>query len=187
MWNISQIVEKFSSENKWCAQYRETLEDLRSGLGEAAALAELRAALPDEVLVHAAGCSNCEETSETFWASRNILAGPLDFARDQQRAHFDRAESWFSTRVMARIAEREAEGRRALYDWSTAVARFASRVAVISAAVLVIGTTLLYAPVGRQDNATAVTSASQSSPQYLFDGSNASPSVDDALSGPAER
>jgi hypothetical protein len=187
MWNISDVTEKFGSENGSCAQYREALEDLRPDLGEAAALAELQALLPAEVLAHAAGCNACDEAFETFWASRNLVAGPLHLARDLQEAHFDKIEPWFATRVMAKIAEREAEGRRALFEWSTAVARFASRVALISAAALVIGSTLFYGPGARQNEASAGKSAAQNSQQYLFDGSSASPSVDDALAGPAER
>jgi hypothetical protein len=187
MWNISDLMERFGSKNRLCAQYREALEDLRPNLGETAALAELQAVLPAEVLAHAAGCDACDEAFETFWASRNLLAGPLHLARDQQTAYFDKIEPWFATRVITRIAQREAEGRRALSEWSSAVARFASRVALVSAAALVIGSTLLYGPGGPQANAPAAQSTSQNSPQYLFDGSNASSSVDDALAGPAER
>ncbi|HEY8714308.1 MAG TPA: hypothetical protein VIM00_02960 [Candidatus Acidoferrum sp.] len=187
MWNISDVVKKFGSENKLCAQYREALEDLRSDLSEASASAELNRILPTEVLAHAAGCNPCGEAAETFWASRNVLTGPLYLAHDEHTAAFAKLEPWFATRVMARIAEREVEGRRALSEWSTAVTRFASRVAWISAAALVIGSTLLYVPGGRQANAPARQSASPNSPQYLFDGSSVSPSVDDALAGPAER
>jgi hypothetical protein len=187
MRNIPDLVEKFSSENRLCAQYREALEGLRPGQAEEVARDELNAVLPAEVLAHAAGCNACDEASEIFWASRNILAGPLHLARDQQAARFDQIEPWFATRVLARIVDREAEGRRALSEWSSAVARFASRVALVSAAALVIGSTLLYAPSGRQIDAPAAQSTSQSSPQYLFDGSSTSTSVDDALTGPAER
>lgn len=187
MWNIAKLVGQFSPQGKFCAQYREALEDLHPGTDRDAATAELEASLPGEVLCHAASCSVCEETSDTFWASRHLLLNSFASTSEARTEAVNRLEPWFATRVMARIAEREAEGRRALSEWSAAVARFSSRVALVSAAALVVCTTFFYGPAARRSNEAAVQSASQNSQQYLFDGTGSSASVDDALAGPAGR
>jgi hypothetical protein len=176
--------DKFKEENQLCEQYREALEDLRPDVDQVSAHAELSNRLPAEVLEHARECEACVEADETFWASREVLAGSLELVRE----HRDVAMNpWFAARVMAKIAERETEGRRALTEWSGAVAKLASRLAWVSALVLLVGTTWFYGPHGGQLGTPSVESKAEASPQYLFDGAAGQGTVDDALVSPQEK
>jgi hypothetical protein len=179
--------DKLRKENRLCEQYREALEDLRPDVGRAAASAELSNSLAAEVVVHARECDTCEEAEETFWASRDLLAGPLALAREERGAAMSESKPWFAARVMATIAERETEGRRALTEWSGAVAKLASRLAWVSALLLLAGTTWFYGPNGGHLNTPSVQSKAEATPQYLFDSAAGQPTVDDALTSPPER
>jgi hypothetical protein len=180
MWN------KFRKENRLCEQYREALEDLPPDVDQSMASSSLSNGLPAEVLEHARECDACEEAAETFWASRELLAGPLELAREWNGAARD-AKPWFAARVMAKIAERETEGRRALMEWSGAVAKLASRLAWVSALVLLVGTTWFYGPHGGQLNTPSVESKAEAAQQYLFDTAAGQGTVDDALVSPPEK
>jgi hypothetical protein len=180
MWN------KFRKENRLCEQYREALEDLPPDVDQSMAVQSLSTSLPDEVLEHARECDACVDAAETFWASRELLAGPLELAREWNSAASD-AKPWFAARVMAKIAERETEGRRALTEWSGAVAKLASRLAWVSAVLLLVGTTWFYGPHGGQLNNESVESKAQGTQQYLFDSAAGQGTVDDALVSPPEK
>jgi hypothetical protein len=180
MWN------KFKGENQLCEQYREALEDLRPEMDQVSAHVELSNSLPAEVLEHTRECDACEEAAETFWASRELLAGPLGLAREWNSTASD-AKPWFATRVMAKIAERETEGRRALMEWSGAVTKLASRLAWVSALLLLVGTTWFYGPHGGQLNTPSVESKAEATQQYLFDSAAGQGTVDDALVSPPEK
>jgi hypothetical protein len=179
--------DKFRKENRLCEQYREALEGLRPDVGQAAASAELRNSLPAEVVEHARECDTCQAAAETFWASRDLFAGSLELAREQYNAAMHESKPWFAARVMAKIAERESEGRRALTEWSGAVAKLASRLAWVTALVLLVGTTWFYGPNGGQLHTRSVQSKAEASPQYLFDSAAGQATVDDALTSPPER
>jgi hypothetical protein len=180
--------DKFRKENRLCEQYCEALEDLRPDVDQLSASAELRNSLPAELMEHAQGCDACEQAAETFWASRDLLAGPLELAREHRGAPVNETRPWFAARVMAKIAERETEGRRALTEWSGAVAKLASRLAWVSALVLLVGTTWFYGPHGGQLNTQSVESKAEATPQYLFDSAvGQATTVDDALVSPPER
>ena len=179
--------DKFRKENRLCEQYREALEDLRPDVGQVTASAELSVSLPAEVLEHARECDSCEVAAETFWASRELLAGPLELAREHRDVAANETRPWFAARVMAKIAERETEGRRALTEWTGAVAKLASRLAWVSALVLLVGTTWFYGPHGGQLNTQSVESKAEATPQYLFDSAAGQTTVDDALVSPPER
>ena len=180
MWN------KFKGENQLCEQYREALEDLRPEMDQVSAHVELSNSLPAEVLEHTRECDACEEAAETFWPSRELLAGPLGLAREWNSTASD-AKPWFAARVMAKIAERETEGRRALMEWSGAVTKLASRLAWVSALLLLVGTTWFYGPHGGQLNTPSVESKAEGTPQYLFDSAAGQGTVDDALVSPPEK
>jgi hypothetical protein len=179
--------DKFRKENQLCEQYREALEDLRPDVGQVTASAELRNSLPAELMEHAQGCDACEQAAETFWASRDLLAGPLELAREHHVVAMNETRPWFAARVIAKIAERETEGRRALTEWSGAVAKLASRLAWVSALVLLVGTTWFYGPHGGQLNTQSVESKAEATQQYLFDSAAGQATVDDALVSPPER
>jgi hypothetical protein len=179
--------EKFRKENRLCEQYREALEELRPDVDQATASTEMRNSSPAEVVEHARECSTCEEAAETFWASRDLLEGSLELALEEHHAAMNESRPWFAARVMAKIAERETEGRRALTEWSGAVAKLASRLAWVSALVLLVGTTWFYGPNGGQFNTQSVQSKAEATPQYLFDNAAGQGTVDDALVSPPER
>ena len=179
MWN------KFGKQNEICLEYCQALEDLSAGVGEAEAAAELSGSLAAEVLMHAEGCERCKETKEVFWESRNLLAGPnasVVAARDTATTR-----TWFGTRVMAKIAEREKDVRAASAEWSGAVTRLASRLAWVSALALLVAGTLVYAPQPRREPGTIVSQTPAEVPQYLFDSASGTSNVDDALASPVER
>lgn len=175
-----------------CARYSAALEELPVEIGEAAGCAELRKSLPAQLAAHAADCSSCKAAQEMFWASRKLLAGQFFEARQEMPAGLNGAP-WFATRVMTKIAEREAEVHRARMEWSGAVSKLASRLAWASALMLLVTSTWLYdpQPAGPQSNGSQSNSAGQSSteaaPQYLFDSASAPSNVDDALVSPAGR
>ena len=179
--------DKFKKENRLCEQYREALEDLRRDVDQATASTELSDRLPAQVMEHARECETCEEATETFWTSRGLLAGPLELARERHDAAMNERRPWFAAQVMAKIAERETEGRRALTEWSGAVAKLASRLAWVSALVLLVGTTWFYGPNRGRLNTQSLQSKAQGTPQYLFDSAAGQASVDDALTSPPER
>jgi hypothetical protein len=179
--------DKFRKENRLCEQYREALEDLRPDVDQAAASAELNNRWPVEVVEHARECDTCEEAAQTFWASRELLAKSLELAREHRNAAMNEIKPWFAARVMAKIAERESEGRKALTEWSGAVAKLASRLAWVSALALLLWTTWFYGPNGGQLNSRSVQSKAEATPQYLFDSAAGQATVDDALTSPPER
>jgi len=179
--------DEFRKENQLCEQYREALEDLPLGVDQSMASAKLSNGLPAEVLEHARQCDACEVAADTFWTSRELLAGPLALAREWNSAAMSETKPWFAARVVAKIAEREMEGRRALTEWSGAVAKLASRLAWVSALLLLVGTTWFYGPHGAQLNSQSVESKAQATPQYLFDSAAGQGTVDDALVSPPEK
>lgn len=179
--------EKFRKQNPLCEQYREALEDLPTGTEQVTGSATLTNSLPDGVLEHARACESCEEAAKTFWASRDLLAGTFGVASEQRQAAMSASKHWFAARVMATIAERESEGRRALTEWSGAVAKLASRLAWVSALVLLVGTTWFYVPNGGRITTESVQSKAEGTPQYLFDSPAGQATVDDALASAPER
>jgi hypothetical protein len=177
--------DKFKEENRLCVQYREALEDARPDVDRVSAHAEMSNSLPTEVLEHARECEACVEADETFWASRELLAGPLELRRHGREVAMN---PWFVARVMAKIAEQETEGRRALTEWSGAVAKLASRLVWVSALVLLVGTTWFYGPHGGQLNSPSVESKAEATQQqFLFDSGAGQGNVDDALVSPPEK
>jgi hypothetical protein len=190
-WNEKQgdidMWDKFRKANRLCDQYREALEDLPSDVDQPMASSSLSNSLPAEVLEHARECNACEEAAEIFGASRELLAGSLELAREWNSVATSEAKPWFAARVMAKIAEREMEGRRALAEWSGAVAKLASRLAWVSALLLLVGTTWFYGPHGGQLNSESVESKAQATQQYLFDSAAGQGTVDDALVSPPEK
>jgi hypothetical protein len=185
MWN------KLRKTDRNCVEYGAALEELRPEIGEAEGRAELSRILPVELIEHAEQCEPCRTAAEEFWASRELLAGAFfgEGAGEEMWAPRGEGAPWLATRVMAKIAEREVEERRAKLEWSGAVSRLASRVALVAAAMLVVTSTWLYEPPseGTRGNAAVGQSATEAAPQYLFDSGAGTANVDDALAGGAER
>jgi hypothetical protein len=183
--------DKLSKTDGNCVEYRAALEELRPEISQAEGRAELSRVLPVELAGHAEECESCGTAAEEFWASRELLAGAFSgqAAGDEMGAPRGEGAPWLATRVMAKIAEREVEERRAKLEWSGAVSRLASRMALVGAAMLVVASTWLYEPPadGTRGNAAAGQSATEAAPQYLFDSGAGTANLDDALAGGAER
>jgi hypothetical protein len=180
--------DKLKKTDGNCAEYRATLEELRPEISEAEGRAELSRSLPVALIAHAEECEACGTATEEFWASRRLLAGALLDEAEGEKVQAPREEGspWLVTRVMAKIAEREVEERRAKLEWSGAVSRLASRVAWVAAAMLLVTSTWLYEPDGRQGNSAGQTATESASP-YLFDSGAGTANVDDALAGGGQR
>lgn len=182
--------DKLRKTERSCVEYRAALEDLRPEISEAERRAELSRSLPVELVAHAEQCDPCRTATEEFWESRRLLAGAFSAATGEE-VQMLRGEGapWLVTRVMAKIAAREVEERRAKLEWSGAVSRLASRVAWVAAAMLLVTSTWLYEPQsdGGRRNAAPGQSATEVASPYLFDIGAGTANVDDALSGGAER
>jgi predicted anti-sigma-YlaC factor YlaD len=92
-------------------------------------------ALPAVLREHVAACEHCEISQGEFAKSRALLSAlprPVTEARP-----------WFAPRVMAAIAAREAEMRRALDAW-TIVPKLAVKLTWVSALALVLASTWLF-------------------------------------------
>lgn len=177
---------RFGKQNALCLAYRGALEDLRAGVGQAEGSAELVRGLSAELLAHVPSCERCRETGEIFWATSLLLGGRGAEMAAESEATAE-AMPWFTTRVMAKIAERETEVRVASAEWSSAVTRLASRVAWISALALVVAGTLVYSPQPQTETTVLARQASSEAQLYLFDSATGPSSVDDALASPVER
>lgn len=179
--------DKLKRQDRRCAEYIAALEELRPEMEEAEGRAELSRSLPAELTAHTEECEACGTATEEFWESRRLLAGAFlnEGGGEEMRVLREEGAPWLVTRVMAKIAEREVEERRATLEWSGAVSRLASRVALVAAAMLFVTSTWLYepAPNGERGNSAAGQTTTESAPQYLFDSGAGSANVDDALAG----
>jgi hypothetical protein len=179
--------DKFRQEPRDCVLYREQLEDLPLGIDAAAGGAELQATLPAGVLAHARECETCVETTEMFWLTRNVLWQGLVMA--PEAVAVAEPSPWFATRVMAKIAECEAENRQLMLEWRRTVSRVASKLALVSAGALLVASTWVYdlsaQRAGKQAAQAGATKA-EAGPPYLFDQASGAWSADDALVSPSE-
>lgn len=180
--------DKFRKTDGNCVEYRAALEELRPEVSEAEGRAGLTRSLPVKLTAHAEGCEPCKTAAKEFWESRRLLAGvSFQGAAGGEEVRVLRGEGapWLVARVMAKIAECEVEERSAKVEWSGAVSRLASRVALVAAAMLLVATTWLYEPPsdGGRGSATAGQSVTEVASPYLFDSGAGTANVDDALAG----
>lgn len=169
MWNL------LTRRKDECIHLRDLLEGLAAERPLAGSVEGLLEILPQGRRAHFAGCKNCRDAAQDLLAVREIFKGAA--------THSEGAGPWFTRRVMAAIAAREQELALPASPW-TAIPRFASRLAWITAVVLLAGTTWLYekpaASPSRQPTAAA-------SPEYLFEAPQAPMNQDDVLISMAER
>jgi hypothetical protein len=169
MWNL------LKKNREACSQFQEELETAASLASFAATPGELLAALPAPCRKHAEFCGECRAAVEELLTTRALLRALP--ARSKTPA------PWFAPRVMAAIAAKEAELRRMGSPWAV-VPRFASRLALASAAALLVVSTWVYqrpvAAPAKQPSADAV-------PEYLFENSQPPVSQDDIIVSLAER
>jgi len=169
MWDL------LKKNRQACSQFQDALEAAASAGSPAATPGELLAALPVACQKHAASCEECGAAVGELLSARALLRA--------LPAHSKTSAPWFARRVMAAIAAKEAELRRMGSPWA-AVPRFASRLALVSAATLLIVSTWVYqrpfAPPVKPPSAEAL-------PESLFDSSQPALSQDDILVSLAER
>ena len=162
MWSL---LKKNDDE---CGKLRDLLEDSAAGLPAATRMEELSEAWPAAQRNHLATCGRCQEAAQDLLATREIFKGVGSAT--------EIARPWFSTRVMAAIAARERELTEAASTW-LAVPKFASRLALASAALLLLTSTWLYEKPLPAPNQQAVSLAAQES---LFESSPPA-NLDDVL------
>jgi len=153
MWSL---LKKNDDE---CGKLRDLLEDSAAGLPAATRMEELSEAWPAAQRNHLATCGRCQEAAQDLLATREIFKG-VGSATGMVRP-------WFSTRVVAAIAARERELTEAASTW-LAVPKFASRLALASAALLLLTSTWLYEKPLPAPNQQATSLAAQES---LFESS----------------
>jgi hypothetical protein len=129
MWNL---LKKSDQE---CRRVQDCLEKAAAQRSNAGTIEELIAGLPAATHQHIDRCGACREAALDLTATKEIFGGVASAAEE--------ARPWFATRVMAAIAAREKELANALNPWSE-FPRFASRLALVTAFVLIAGTTWYY-------------------------------------------
>jgi hypothetical protein len=129
MWNL---LKKSGQE---CGRIQDSLEEAATRNSNAGTVDELIAGLPAAAREHTNGCEVCREATQDLVATKELFKGVASAAEE--------ARPWFAARVMAAIAAREREFAERVSAWSE-FPRFASRLAWISAVLLLAGTTWFY-------------------------------------------
>lgn len=169
MWNL------LNKRNEACMKLQDLLEDYAAARPEAARFEELSEAWPAALRLHIAACENCQQAAENLFASRKIFKGVASCA--------EQAGPWFAAGVMRAIRTRERELALPASLWS-AVPRYASRLAWVTAIALLAGSTWLYERRGAAPNKPPVAASSQ---EYLFEAPPPPMNQDDVLISMAER
>jgi len=128
MWSL------LKKNRKECGQFRDWLEESGGSLRDAETMPELLAAAREAQRHHAGTCADCESAARELLMSRAILS---ESARHAQPGR------WFAPRVMAAIAARESQLRRAIDAW-TAVPKLAARLTWVAALALLLTSPWLY-------------------------------------------
>ena len=129
MWNL---LKKSGQE---CRRVQDCLEEAAAQRSNGGTVEELIEGLPLPARKHVDGCEACREAMLDLVGAKELFKGVASFK--------DEARPWFAARVMAAIASRQNELANALNPW-TEFPRFASRLALVAAVVLVAGTTWYY-------------------------------------------
>ena len=165
------LLKKKSPE---CREFQEALESASSEAFLASTREVLLAGLNAASRTHADSCAACSAATDELLAARALLRA--------LPAHSNAPAPWFASRVMAAIAAREADVRRAGSPWA-AVPRFASRLALATAATLLVVSTWVY----QRPVVPAKQTIADAAPEYLFESSPPPVSQDDILVSLAER
>jgi hypothetical protein len=170
MWNL---LKKSKDE---CTKLQGSIEEAAAVRPAATSVEALTETLSPEARAHMASCEQCREAAWDLLATREIFEGIGSAA--------ETASPWFATRVMAGIAARERELAEAASTW-LAVPKFASRLALVSGALLLVTSTWLYE---RPSAVPAKQPAAVASPEYLFEAPQQPPmNQDDVLISFAEQ
>jgi hypothetical protein len=170
MWNL------LKKRNEECMKLQDFMEDSAAARPEAVNVEQLSEAWPAAQRAHIAACVNCLEAAQDLLATREIFKGVASRAAQ--------AGPWFAAGVMGAIQTRERELALPASLWS-AVPRYASRLAWVTAFVLLAGSTWLYE---RRVAAPNKPPAAAASPQeYLFEAPAPPMNQDDVLISMAEK
>lgn len=160
----------FTKNRAQCRLFRAHLEDAAAVAPDARSVAELLAAAPDALQLHAKSCADCRAAAENIVVTRSLLSAIPSNAR--------LPGPWFAPRVMAAIAARKAQLARAADAW-TFLPKLASRLTWASSIALLLASAWLYArPVATPPAATKIV-ATDITGEPLVD--SAAPSGDDEL------
>ena len=129
---MRNLLKKNGQECRWV---QDSLEEAATKNSNAATAEELIAGLPATARKHVDGCTSCREAAMDLVAVKKLFKGVASATEE--------ARPWFAMRVMAAIAAREKELVERVSAWSE-FPRFALRLALISAVVLLAGTTWFY-------------------------------------------
>ena len=129
MWNL---LKKVGQE---CRRIQDFLEEAAERNSNARSVEELIADLPAAAREHINECEGCREAALDLLATKQLFKDVPSVT--------EKARPWFASRVMAAIEARERELAERLSAWSE-FPRFASRLAWISAVLLLAGTTWFY-------------------------------------------
>ena len=169
MWNL------LTKRKDECSPLRDLLEDAAARRPLVASIEEFLKELPEAQRTHFAECESCRESVQDLFVTGELFR--------RIAPHAEGARPWFSRRVMAAIATRERELALRVSPW-TVVPQFASRLAWVTAIILLAGSTWLYerpAPVAKKQPAAVA------SPEYLFEAPAPPMNQDDVLISMAER
>jgi hypothetical protein len=167
MWNLLKKNREASGE------FREQLERAAEAASEARTHDELMGRMLSEQRAHAARCGECRIAGEELLEARVLLRSLPSNAQ--------RPGPWFSSRVMSAIAAQKAAVNRAGNPW-TAVPRFASRMVLVAAAVLLVASAWLY-----EKKTPARLSTTDSALETVFETSSPQANFDEVLISKAER
>ena len=154
MWLLSR---GFKSE---CAEFHDVLEHVSNADDVAldgVALQSLLAQLPERARQHANVCGDCRSAAGELLEVRRMF---------QHQDHGAEPGPYFLTRVMAAIADREAELEKSVQTWA-AVPHLAYRLSVLASLSLLLAGGWLYQH-PRHETAVAVSTAQAS--EGLVDG-----------------
>lgn len=129
MWNL------LKKSDKECRTVQDCLEEAAAQRSNAGTIEELIESLPLPARKHVDGCGVCREAARDLVATKDLFKGVASVSEE--------ARPWFAMRVMAAIAARERELAERVSAWNE-FPRFASRLALISAVLLLAGTTWFY-------------------------------------------
>lgn len=161
MWDL------LKKKNDACGQFRDELE-ASGAASPARTWQELVSALSGPAQQHGAACAECRAAAEELLSVRAVL--------QTLPARTVAPNAAFVPRVMAAIAAREAELRSSISSW-TAIPALASRLALASAALLLVLSTWIYERPVRAPAKTSVEAA----PESLFESSPSAVNPDDFL------
>jgi hypothetical protein len=129
MWNL------LNKQKDECSHLQDLIEDVATKNPKVASVEKLLEALPAVSRTHFTACPDCRDAARELLAARKLM-GVISPSSQEPGP-------WFVTRVMAAIAVHEKELSDVAKTW-LAVPKFASRLALASAALLLVTSTWLY-------------------------------------------